>query len=216
MLVEYTAEQVGLATAHENLARRNLSPIEEGLLYQRLMEHNRWTQEELAVRLNMKSRGRIKDCLALIGYAPDIQAMVRRRKGNSGLRAAGYLHRLDDPKHGIPLEEIEALRKPIIEQFLANVISTEGVKIAVEIAIATKLARQEQGVQAAPPEVEEHSSHTEEKPAVTDTELDGQGKVVLQRFQRFERLIGDRTPSQPQREMLQQLLERIQAILNRA
>ena len=142
VVVEFSEEEVGLATAQENLARRELTTIEEGRLYRQLMDTFGWTQEELASRLGMKNRGRIKDCVALVEFAPDILAMVRRRRGNSGMRAAGYLHRLDDPRYRIAPEEARRLRAPIITGFLANERTTEGVRIDVETILATMQAQQ--------------------------------------------------------------------------
>jgi ParB/RepB/Spo0J family partition protein len=215
IVVEYSDEQVALATAHENLARRDYSPIEEGLLYERMMQKRGWTQEQLAEKLHRNSRGRIKDCLALLKYAEDIKAMVRKRKGNSGLRAAGYLHRLDDPKYQLAPEEAARLRQPIIEQFLTNTISTEGVKIAIDMIIAKVLEQQSHTEDSAQDDTETARDPVAAHQAANETERTGQIKVVIQRFTRYERLIGERAPTQAEREMWQQLLERIQSILSR-
>jgi ParB/RepB/Spo0J family partition protein len=218
IIVEYSNEQVGLATAQENLARRDLTPIAEGLLYQLLMQDNRWTQEELAEKLNRQNRGRIKDCLALLKYAEDIKAMVKKRKGNSGLRAAGYLHRLDDSKYQLAPEEAVRLRHPIIEQFLTSTISTEGVKIAIDMIIAKILEQQEQRLHTentTQAEIETTTDSVSTQQVANETERTGQIKVVFQRFTRYERLIGERAPTQTEREMWQQLLGRIQSILSR-
>lgn len=222
-IVEYSRKEMGIATALENLARNDLTPVEEGRLYRLLMETLHWTQEELATELGMKNRGRIKDCVALIDYAPDILVMVRKRKGNSGVRAAGYLHRLDDPKYEISPDVAAQLRAPIIGQFQGNILSTDGVRIAVEAAIANYLTERSAAAQpsvSSPRPVAQSTVADRETPhgnlAHPAPERTGQVHIVSQRFDRYERMIGQDPPSQSERETLIRLLEKIQAILKRS
>lgn len=59
----------------ENLQREDLSPIEEALAYQRLMEKLEMTQEQVAKRLG-KSRPHIANHVRLLSLPEDIQELI--------------------------------------------------------------------------------------------------------------------------------------------
>jgi ParB family chromosome partitioning protein len=59
----------------ENLQREDLTPIEEGMAYQTLMEHLQLTQEELASRVG-KSRPHIANHLRLLSLPKEIQELI--------------------------------------------------------------------------------------------------------------------------------------------
>lgn len=59
----------------ENLQREDLTPIEEAMAYQTLMEHLQLTQEELASRVG-KSRPHIANHLRLLSLPKEIQELI--------------------------------------------------------------------------------------------------------------------------------------------
>lgn len=68
----------------ENLQREDLTPIEEAMAYQTLMEHLQLTQEQLAVRVG-KSRPHIANHLRLLALPQEIQQLL-----NDGTLSMGH------------------------------------------------------------------------------------------------------------------------------
>ncbi|WP_027408136.1 ParB/RepB/Spo0J family partition protein [Anoxybacteroides tepidamans] len=60
----------------ENLQREDLTPIEEALAYQTLMEHLQLTQEEIAQRIG-KSRPHVANHLRLLSLPKEIQDLIK-------------------------------------------------------------------------------------------------------------------------------------------
>ena len=136
IVVEYDNKRSALATARENLARVDeLTPVEEGRLYLILKQEFGYVQEELARELEI-SRDRIKECEAAAQSAQDILEMFHRIKDlggdtNRGLRAAKYLRRLD-VLNDRQAELAVRLRAPLIDAFLYERITTDGLDIATK------------------------------------------------------------------------------------
>jgi ParB/RepB/Spo0J family partition protein len=204
LVVEYDKHRMAVGTATENLIREDLSIPDEGKLYLKLRQDAGWTQEELATQLEI-SRDRIKECEVAARDAEDIQTMLRT-SGDRGLRAAKSLRqldKLDDPARGIFRAAVE--RAPLIEQFLAGKLTTDGIQLAVD-AIA---ARMEQG----------NTQETREQaPAVSLQEIRRQERVttLLKRFASWQKLIGDQPLYPEERKTLALLAQEIQDYLSRS
>lgn len=122
VFVEPTLDPIRLAyrAAKENAIRVNTSPVNLGLLFLQMQdEFDGLTQDQIADELH-KGRNFVKFCIMAARSAPDIQRMLQIKPDS--LRAMTYLRRVDS----------EEDRAPIIEQFLAGELTTEGVQAAVE------------------------------------------------------------------------------------
>lgn len=78
LIQEYNEEQTATAALVENIQRENLSPIEEALAYQQLLDAQEITQEELAQRVG-KKQSTIANKLRLLQLPMTVQEAVRRR-----------------------------------------------------------------------------------------------------------------------------------------
>lgn len=206
LVVEYNNHRMAVGTAVENLIREDLSIPDEGKLYLKLRQDAGWTQEELAAQLEM-SRDRIKECEVAARDAEDIQAMLRA-SGDRGLRAAKSLRQIDkfdDPAEGIFRAAAE--RAPLIEQFLAGELTTDGVQLAVDAIVARLTQKQEQG------------QETEKQPSyLSPLEIRRQERIttLLKRFAGWQKLIGDQPLSPEERKALELLAQEIQEYLSRS
>jgi ParB/RepB/Spo0J family partition protein len=204
LVIEYDRHRMALGTATENLIREDLSIPDEGKLYLKLRQDAGWTQGELAAQLEI-SRDRIKECEVAARDAEDIQAMLRA-SGDRGLRAAKSLRqldKLDDPGQGIFRAATE--RAPLIQQFLAGELTTDGIQLAVD-AIIARIGRE--AVQPAKETVS----------VVSPVEIRRQERVatLLKRFASWQKLIGDEPLYPEERAALTLLAQEIQECLSRS
>jgi ParB family transcriptional regulator, chromosome partitioning protein len=193
VVVDATREEIGLGTAIENLARQDLNTVEKGRLFTHLRKDHGWSQQELAEKLGI-TRDYIAQCELGAKSAPEIQKMLMM-KGDGGFRAASYLRRLDK------LDETEpgratTLRVPLIEQFIAEAITTDDIKVAVEKILD-------------PPEKQQREVRTEDMIRMRKIE------ETNKRLAQYSRLIGNNIPSAEERAALRQLHETIDALLKR-
>jgi ParB family chromosome partitioning protein len=204
LVVEYDQQRMAIGTASENLVREDLSLPDEGKLYLLLRQDADWTQEELAERLDL-SRDRIKECEVAARDAEDIQQMLRTA-GDHGLRAAKALRQLDkfdDPARGIFRASSE--RAPIIERFLKEELTTDGVQLAVN-AVAARLEQKDTlavpqpGPDISPQEIRRHERVT----------------TLMKRFVSWQKLVGDQALYPEERQTLALLAQEIQAYLARS
>lgn len=136
-------KQLGLRLARENTAQVNRSPVNLGFLYIQLIEEFGMTQEEIAAEIK-KDRYHVNFAIMAARSASDIRNALRERYSP---RVMTYLRRIESREE----------RAPIIEQYLANELTVDGVRIAVEELQAKKRqARAEASVLA----VHETSSTT--------------------------------------------------------
>jgi ParB/RepB/Spo0J family partition protein len=204
LVIEYDRHRMALGTATENLIREDLSIPDEGKLYLKLRQDAGWTQGELAAQLEI-SRDRIKECEVAARDAEDIQAMLRA-SGDRGLRAAKSLRqldKLDDPGQGIFRAATE--RAPLIQQFLAGELTTDGIQLAVD-AIIARIGRE--AVQPAKETVS----------VVSPVEIRRQERVatLLKRFASWQKLVGDEPLYPEERAALTLLAQEIQECLSRS
>ena len=78
MVQEYDEKQTATAALVENIQRENLSPIEEALAYQQLLDIQDLTQEQLAQKVG-KKQSTIANKLRLLQLPMTVQEAVRRR-----------------------------------------------------------------------------------------------------------------------------------------
>jgi ParB family chromosome partitioning protein len=191
VLQDYDRLRLAKGTYFENKGRQPLTVIEEGLVFQQLQQDEGWSQEKIAQELKV-NRSYVSLCMLAANSAPDIQEMLRADPGR-GQRCFYYLRQLDD----LGLEKAMSLRAPIIEKFLAGTLSTDQVKALVE-----QILQREKD---------------EGKEEISIEAAKGKEKTVsvLKSFQRYEKVLGDRSPTQSEREDLVRVKERIEQILAR-
>jgi ParB/RepB/Spo0J family partition protein len=236
VVVEWDDRHTGLGTARENLAREDLTPVEEGRLYLLLRRDFGYTQEGLADELGI-SRDRIKECEAAAKSAPDILEMMQRAKEleeqgeeDRGLRAAKYLRRLDildDREEGLA----RTIRAPLHELFLQKRLTTDAIDIATKRLVKAedpratldailKSVEQREPEEAPSQPQEEDPVQPQAKPAKQEVEPEIQRaeKLTLatRRFRQYITLIGERPPTTEERTTLVNMRREIDAILQRA
>jgi ParB family chromosome partitioning protein len=108
----WSDQEMATLAATENIQREDLSPLEEGKLFQLMIDEMHLTQIEVANAIK-KDRGYVRNRLRLASAPPDIQAFITA-KPNS-MRAVIYLLDIEDP----------AERAPIIDRLLQRTLTTE-------------------------------------------------------------------------------------------
>ena len=161
-------KQLGLRLARENTAQVNRSPVNLGFLYSQLIEEFGMTQEEIAAEIK-KDRYHVNFAIMAARSATDIRAALREKYSP---RVMTYLRRLED----------EEDRAPIIARYLANDLTVEGVRVAVEKAQEKKKQGETGSATSIP--VEEYSSHEQtqkvETHGVSEGEKQEQRETLLQ------------------------------------
>lgn len=196
---EYDRVALAKGTYFENNGRQSLTPMEEGLIFQQCMNDEGWTQQELAEKLIVSGgQSYISFCINAAMAAPDLQEMLRKEPGR-GRRCFSYLLRLDD----LGAEKAMKLREPIIRDFLGGKISTD----EVEVQVNRILKREQSG--------EEREDEARDPAPLDDVRQQSKLLSAIKGFHRFEKIIGDSSPSQEVRESLLVLKQKIESILDR-
>jgi ParB/RepB/Spo0J family partition protein len=138
-------KQLGLRLARENTAQVNRSPVNLGFLYSQLIEEFGMTQEEIAAEIK-KDRYHVNFAIMAARSATDIRAALREKYSP---RVMTYLRRLEHKED----------RAPIIARYLANDLTVEGVRVAVEKAREEKKQAVSRSATSIP--VEEQAQHSE-------------------------------------------------------
>lgn len=121
---------LGLRLARENTAQVNRSPVNLGFLYLQLINEFGMTQEEIATAIR-KDRYHVNFAIMAARSATDIRAALREKYSP---RVMTYLRRVEDKED----------RAPIIAEYLANTLTVEGVRVAVEQVLTEKKQQQKQ------------------------------------------------------------------------
>lgn len=108
----WTDQEMATLAATENIQRDDLSPLEEGRLFQTMIDEMHLTQVEVASAIK-KDRGYVRNRLRLAKAPEDIQAFISTKADS--MRAVIYLLDIEDP----------AERAPIIDQLLKRTLTTE-------------------------------------------------------------------------------------------
>lgn len=128
---EFTDQQMMELAVLENLQREDLTPIEEAMAYQTLMDKLELTQEELAKRLG-KSRPYIANHLRLLSLPKGVQDFITEGKLSMGhgrtllgLKSKGKIEQVAERtiKEGLNVRQLEQL-----VQQLNNNVSRETKK----------------------------------------------------------------------------------------
>ncbi|MCE5300869.1 MAG: ParB/RepB/Spo0J family partition protein [Spirochaetia bacterium] len=112
------AKQFELALA-ENIIREELNPLEEAQAYKRIMEENKWTQDEAADKLG-RSRATVANTLRILKLTPEIQQYIK--DGELSLGHAKAILAIDDKnrqkavaslavRKGLSVREVESMAK---------------------------------------------------------------------------------------------------------
>ncbi|GCE32058.1 hypothetical protein KDA_75420 [Dictyobacter alpinus] len=230
ILVEYDNKRSAFDTARENLAREDLTPVEEGRLYLIFKHEWGYTQEGLEAELGI-SRNRIKECMAAAQSHPLIIEMFTRIKemessAKRGLLAAKHLRRLevlDERQPGLTAR----LLSPLIDAFLYEKLLTDALDIATKRIVASDdpeatlaaLLRdlQQQEETGEQPELESVKKDVSKKEtAIPEIQRSTKLHLATQRLRQFVSLIQDRSPSEEERTILTNMRNEIEAILQRA
>lgn len=95
-VVDLTKDEISLVRALENIARKNLSPIEEAASFHTLKEEFGNTIDMISKKVG-QSQGKIKRRLALLNMSTDIQKAVHQKK--ISVSVAEELWRCKDDTH---------------------------------------------------------------------------------------------------------------------
>ncbi len=128
MVQTYNEDETATAAIVENIQRENLSPIEEALAYQQLLDSQNLTQEQLAEKVG-KKQSTIANKLRLLQLPMTVQEAVRRKDITE--RHARALLKLDTTaKQNNMLREIMAkgLNVEQTEQKIKNKIEPKKAK----------------------------------------------------------------------------------------
>lgn len=196
---EYDRVALAKGTYFENNGRQSLTPMEEGLIFEQCMSDEGWTQQELAEKLIVAGgQSYISFCINAAMATPDLQEMLRKEPGR-GRRCFSYLLRLD----ALGTEKAMKLREPIIRDFLDGKITTDEVEVQVN-----RILKREQS---------EEEGEDEARYAGSLDDIKQQSKLLsaIKGFHRFEKIIGDSSPSPEVRESLLVLKQKIESILDR-
>ncbi len=90
---QMTAQEIGMARATENIARADLTPVEEAATYKSLLDEYDFTIEQVAKKMG-KSAGTIKRRMDLLKMPPLLQQAVH--KGTIGMTVAEELWSISD------------------------------------------------------------------------------------------------------------------------
>src|SRR5258708_6016060 len=125
-VIPYNAEELARGTLFENEGRQDLTIVEKGQTYLLLMHNFGLTQQEVADKYHVDGgRDYVARCISAAEADPDIQAMIFVAPDRS-MRAVVYLSQLSGRPSAV------AERAPIIQAFLEEKLTVDGVKIAVQ------------------------------------------------------------------------------------
>jgi ParB/RepB/Spo0J family partition protein len=231
VIVAYDQELAVLGTGWENLAREDLSPLEEGEYYLKARRYRGYNRDELAEAIGVPV-DRIKECEALANSAEDIKDMIRRIKAleqgaERGLQAAKHLRRLDileKQREGLAAR----LRAPLIDLFVYGRITTSEMDLATarlvraedpEAQLATLLQSIRQREESEEEGLEPDGVGTKQKDMALPKEppLQRMTKLGLltRNFRGFTQLLGDVPPSDEEKRILSDLRQQIDVLMSR-
>ena len=118
---DLTDEEMVVRAITENIQREDLSPLEEGKIYQLMQQEMSYSYRQIAREVG-KKLGYVQNRIRAAEAPPDVQAMVRARPET--LHAVRYLV-------GI---ESEIVRSDVIKQLLAGALTNDDLRSFVELA----------------------------------------------------------------------------------
>ena len=193
-VIPYNAEELARGTLFENDGRQDLTIVEKGQTYLLLMHDFGLTQQEVADQYHVPGgRDYVARCISAAEADPDIQVMIFADPERS-MRAVVYLSQLSGRPNAV------AERAPIIQAFLEGILTVDGIKIAVE-----------QVKRGIPFVLEENRAGTLSPKTVTRLQ---HAIATHKTMDRWFNAIGQSQLTQAERTELEQLQERIAAMLN--
>jgi ParB family chromosome partitioning protein len=234
----WSDQEMATLAATENIQREDLSPLEEGRLFQLMIDEMNLTQVEVANAIK-KDRGYVRNRLRLASAPPDIQAFITA-KPNS-MRAVIYLLDIEDP----------AERAPIIDRLLQRTLTTEDLPgyvdeikrqknephispaLAVEPEQTPPIAptvTETHGIQAlaeprsqptfqpAPPSEPERTSEPRMRPSTQMKARQTRLRAIYRQLLDYRQLLTEQEeqPTQVERTILRQIDDIMQQIMNNA
>ncbi|WP_220198509.1 ParB/RepB/Spo0J family partition protein [Ktedonospora formicarum] len=115
----WTDQDMATLAATENIQREDLSPLEEGKLFQIMIDQMNLTQLEVAAAIK-KDRGYVRNRLRLAKAPSDIQAFIEMK--TDSMRAVIYLLDIED----------QSERAQVIDQLLNKKLTTEDLPGYIE------------------------------------------------------------------------------------
>ncbi len=128
---DFTDQEMMEVALLENIQREDLNPIEEAEAFNKIIEDNNFTQEEVAKKFG-KSRSYITNLLGLLHLPPKTRSYVQEGKISMG--HARVLSKLSNP------DQIEEIANKIIEEGL-SVRETEKITSTSETPKTNKIKR---------------------------------------------------------------------------
>jgi ParB family chromosome partitioning protein len=155
-IAEHTDTQMIEIGLMENLQRTDLTPLEEGRAFRRLIDEAGYTQERLAERLG-KDRGYIRKRLDILKAPDDVQELVAVRPDT--VSVAPLLARIPDPDQRAPViagvqrgelsvRDVAALVQAPASNVPTAQVSTVRGKTATESPLGEAYARDRRQLQA--------------------------------------------------------------------
>lgn len=132
-IAEHSDEEMQEIGLLENLHRRDLKPVEEGLAYRTLLAAGDYTVRSLAEKLAV-SKGYVQNRLALADLPPELQALVREKP--DALSAALILAKAPPAQQASLIKQVRA--GEITKRELAAVVQVAGTEI---LSLLTRLER---------------------------------------------------------------------------
>ena len=151
----------------ENLQRKNLNPIEEAKTYQKILELDQMTQEELAKTMG-KSQSAVANKIRLLSLSEDVQQALLKEEISE--RHARALINIEDNK-----KQKEMLKKVIAEKMSVRALEEEIKKL-----YPSENAKEEKKEE--PEEIATVSSFVNSNPLTPTAEIEDDsnyGKVVI-------------------------------------
>ena len=124
----------------ENLQREDLSPLEEAVMYDRMVKEHGYSIRRLAQKLG-KDKGYLENRLRLAGAPPEIQALVSVRKDT--ISHAYELLKVEDPKKRRRLAEQVAAGELTLVKLRERVEGRRRPRRAVEVEPPEEAIEQE-------------------------------------------------------------------------
>ncbi len=167
-LADLSNREMAALAAVENIQREDLSLLEEGRLYQLMIDHMGYTQDEVAAEIG-KSRGYVENRLRAAQAPIEIQEMIKKRPNT--LHYVLKLTRMDEPTRRQVIEAVLEGRVigEGIEEYAAGIARGDHEKRLPGTHSRPKYSRT--SLDVALRAVDQFRRHTEVREAVTTEEL---------------------------------------------
>jgi ParB family chromosome partitioning protein len=209
---EWSEQEMAILAATENIQREDLSPLEEGRLFQLMSEEMGMTQVEIA-NMVKKDRGYVRNRLRIASAPEDIQAFVETK--TDSLRAVIYLLEIEDEQERAILID-QLLKKTLLTEDLASYV--EDRKREGPVEVIPTIPQTQTSEKSPVPEkrkLEEGTSSSSGQAMSAERIRSTRLKTILRTLSDYrKRLTQQDPPSQEERDLLQQILSLAQNIVS--